>query len=34
MDLHGLGIDVRLEGAKIIRQRGQGIFRHGIVLSR
>ena len=34
VNLHGLGVDVRLEGAIIVRQRRQGVFRHGVVLSR
>ena len=32
MDFHRLGIDVGLERAVVIRQRRQGIFRHGVVL--
>ena len=32
MDLHRLGVDVRLEGAVVVGQRRQGVFGHGVVL--
>ena len=33
MNLHRLGIDVRLERTVVIRQGRQGVFGHGVVLT-
>ena len=34
VDLHRLGVDVRLERSVVVRQRRQGVFGHDVVLAR